>query len=119
MSAKILFVDDEEEIRDLMTINFESVGTDITTASSGNEALEILSNKTFDVIISDVKMPNGSGVELLEAINDRNIDIPFIFLTAYLDLDSKKLMELGARKVFFKPTKFTEIEAFLEELLAK
>ena len=113
MSAKVLFVDDEEEIRDLMSINFESMGVEVTLAGSGNEALKILETEKFDAIVSDVKMADGSGVDLLEGINKRGLDTPFIFLTAYLDLDSKKLVELGARKVFYKPTKFSEIEAFL------
>lgn len=118
-TAKVLFVDDEAEIRDLMSLNFETMGVDVTLASSGNEALKILEQNTFDAIVSDVKMANGSGVDLLEGLNRRGIKTPFIFLTAYLDLDSKKLEELGARKVFYKPTKFSEIEAFLGEILNK
>ncbi len=116
MDIRILFVDDEEEIRDLMSINFESIGVDVTLASSGNEALKILADQKFDAVISDVKMSNGSGVDLLKGIKKRGIKIPFIFLTAYLDLDSKELVELGALKVFYKPTKFSEIESFLQEI---
>ena len=116
-TAKVLFVDDEAEIRDLMSLNFETMGVDVTLASSGNEALKILENNTFNAIISDVKMADGSGVDLLEGINQRGIKTPFIFLTAYLDLDSKQLEKLGARKVFYKPTKFSEIEEFLLKIL--
>lgn len=117
MKARILFVDDEEEIRDLMSINFESMGLEVTLASSGSEALKILEDQKFDIIVSDVKMAGGGGVELLKGIKDRGIETPFIFLTAYLDLDSKELVQLGAIKVFYKPTKFSEIESFLNCIL--
>ena len=117
MSAKVLFVDDEEEIRALMTLNFQSMGLVVDTASSGSEALSVLKNHTYDLIVSDVKMANGSGIDLLKELNVRGSKTPFVFLTAYLDLDGKKLLEMGALKVFYKPTKFSEIENFIKQTL--
>ena len=114
---KILAVEDEKDIQELLVFNLESDHLEIKTANSGNEALSILENESFDLIISDIKMPNGSGIELLETLKGNGSNTPFIFLTAYLDADEKQLMELGAAKIFFKPARFLEIEKAISKLL--
>lgn len=69
---RILIVDDEKDVLMFTSEGFESQGHHVTVASSGNEAIEILKEKAFDVIVSDLQMPNGDGLSLLSYVNTLN-----------------------------------------------
>jgi DNA-binding NtrC family response regulator len=100
----ILFVDDDREFRKTMKKVFERRGYDFTGAADGTEALDLLSKNTFDLIISDLRMPNLNGVGLMEELRRRSIDLPVIFLTAYGEVESyMDLMNMGAFDYLNKP----------------
>ena len=63
--ARVLIVDDEESIREFLDIMLRKEGYDVTCAEDGNVALELLKKKSFDMVISDMQMPNMTGLELL------------------------------------------------------
>lgn len=112
MSEKqsILLVDDDQEFRKAMKKMFEKSGYEVTVAADGREALEILTKGTFDLIISDLRMPNLNGMELMEAIKKEKLDVPVIFITAYGEVESyMDLMNLGAFEYINKPVKGQEI----------
>ncbi|MBI5118431.1 response regulator [Candidatus Poribacteria bacterium] len=112
MSEKqsILLVDDDQEFRKAMKKMFEKSGYDVTVAADGREALETLSKSVFDLIISDLRMPNLNGMELMEAIKKEKLDVPVIFITAYGEVESyMDLMNLGAFEYINKPVKGQEI----------
>lgn len=101
---KILLVDDEKDILELFEMLFESEGFDVTTANSGNEAIEILHNNHFDVIFSDFKMPNGNGQSLLEWVKyNYKDDTLFYFCSGQTDKSEKELKAMGALRLFEKP----------------
>ena len=114
---RILIVEDEKDIQELLAFNLSTEKTSVEVASSGNEALELLEKQKFDLILSDIKMQNGSGIELLAELGRRGGLPPFVFLTAYPDIDEKKLLEMGAVKIFYKPAKFIDIYKFIEKAL--
>lgn len=85
MKKRILVVDDYEPIRDLIEAFIYEIlqkNVNIYTASNGKEALKILKNKKFDLVISDVKMPIMDGIELLKKIEDMNDQTPVIMMSA-------------------------------------
>lgn len=79
-NAKILLVDDDAEIREVIRILLESEGCEIVEADSGARAVEIMDN-TIDLIIMDVMMPGISGIQACEAIRKQYVT-PILFLTA-------------------------------------
>jgi DNA-binding NtrC family response regulator len=114
----ILLVDDDPEFRKAMKKMFEKSGYDVTVAADGQEGLDALSEKTFDLIISDLRMPNLNGMELMEELKRRKINLPVIFITAYGEVESyMDLMNLGAFEYINKPVKGQEILAVVRKAL--
>ena len=85
---RILIVDDENSILDTLRILLRSEGFDVATASTGREALEILPDHEPDVVVSDIRMPGFSGLDLLAAIREIDADLPVILMTAQASLQS-------------------------------
>ena len=106
MGKKILVVDDQEDIRNLLTASLETCGHEIRLASDGAEAWEALQNQKPDLLITDINMPNLSGLELLRKIREHPDlkDLPVIMLTGQ-DSDAEILSGLsrGADHYITKP----------------
>ena len=73
--SNILIVDDEQSYRQLLTLVFESDGHTVRTASNGREALSVIQADGVDVVISDVKMPDMDGIEMLRGVRDTQPDL--------------------------------------------
>lgn len=80
---RILVVDDNELFRDSIIETLRRKGYETQAACDGSEALEIISHSSFDLVISDMKMPGMTGIELLEKIKQYDQEIPFLIITAY------------------------------------
>jgi DNA-binding NtrC family response regulator len=100
---KILIVDDEPDILNLLTEEFKCHGHYVNTATSGNEAVELLKNVSFDIIISDFRMPNGNGMVLLNFVNSMNKKPVFYFVSGQADLSAEDCLRAGAKQFFAKP----------------
>jgi DNA-binding NtrC family response regulator len=110
VKSTILLVDDDLEFRKAMCRMFEKSGYEITAAADGREALEALEDKGFDLVISDLRMPNLGGLELMSELRRQGVGTPVIFLTAYGEVESyMDLMNLGAFEYVNKPVKSQEI----------
>lgn len=81
--AKILVVDDEENIRLLYSEELADDGHDVTTAASAVEAVARLEEKSFDIVVLDIKLKNESGLDLLQKIVKERHDMPVILCTAF------------------------------------
>jgi two-component system alkaline phosphatase synthesis response regulator PhoP/two-component system response regulator VicR len=106
MGKKVLIVDDEEIIRKFLRINLLKLGYEVKEAMDGVQALEQLGKDTYDLLISDVLMPNKNGWEVLKAVrsNLKTKDMPVIILTAKNeDSDMFQGYELGANYYMTKP----------------
>ncbi len=102
--VKLLVVDDDRRFLEVMTGLLTRSGFKVTPASSGTEALKILETKSVDLVLSDVHMPNGDGLSLLDAIRVKNSTLPVvIFLTGFGEQSAKDCMRRGAYKVLSKP----------------
>lgn len=115
---KILIVEDEKPISNLIKMNLEDAGYHCTCAFDGMEAADILEEKTFDLILLDIMLPKVDGYELLEYI--RPMDIPVIFLTAKAGLNDRvKGLNLGAEDYIVKPFEIVELLARVQVVLRR
>lgn len=87
MGASILLVDDEEGIRTVLGISLADAGYHVTTAASGEEALARFAERRPDIVLTDIKMPGLSGLDLLERIKAADPDVEVIMLTGHGDMD--------------------------------
>ncbi len=109
MSNKILIAEDEEDIRQLLSIHLENEGYDVYQAADGLEALELFYKEDIDLMLLDVMMPKIDGFKVLTKIRE-NSDIPVIFLTARSEEEDKILgLGLGADDYVVKPFSLLEI----------
>lgn len=102
--ARILIVDDEQHIQDMLSRNFRFEGYDVKTAGNGEEALEILRNHRIEVVISDIRMPVMDGIELLKRIHKDYQMVQVIIITGYVTMTSLlDAFRHGAYTCIFKP----------------
>ncbi len=97
MAKKILVVDDDLHMRESIVEILERKGLEVYPCSNGAQALEVFRGEDFDLVISDIKMPGMSGIELLEKIKRIDEDVPFIVITAFGAVDlAVEAMRKGA-----------------------
>ena len=117
-SPRILLVDDEEKMRHLISIMLERKGYSVTQAADGRQALEQLLETSFDMVISDIKMPHMDGIELLERIKSNQIPCPVVFITAFATVESAvDAMQRGAVDYITKPFEESRILMTVERTL--
>ena len=101
--ARILVVDDERSIRELLEIFLKKEGFDVTSASSAKEGLEWTRSVEFDLIVSDVKMPDMTGIDLLRALREGGFGGQFILLTAFATAETAiQALKMGAYDYILK-----------------
>ena len=119
--ANLLLVDDSNLTLKRMKRAFEEAGHTVSMANNGREALEVVGDSNpFDVIVSDVHMPEMTGLELVEALRKKGIEGPIVVCTADLQETTKeKALQLGANKVLNKPDLYTseKVQKQMNELL--
>lgn len=108
--AYILVVDDEGAIRYSITKTLQRVGYHVEAAASGEEALEMMKNQDYDVVLTDIRMPGLTGVELLSKIKEQAPDAVVILLTGYASLETAiESLRLGAHDYLVKPSSSQDI----------
>jgi two-component system response regulator PilR (NtrC family) len=110
MKPRILVVDDEESIREFLEIMLKKEGYDVSIAEDGLKAKEALTKKSFDMVISDLQMPNMTGLELLKWVMDTIPDTVFMMITAFGTTENAvEAMKMGAYDYLTKPFKIDEV----------
>jgi len=110
MKSRVLVVDDEESIREFLDIMLRKEGYDVTCAEDGQQAMDIIKKKSFDLVISDLQMPNLTGIELLRQVRDAYPDLLFMMITAFGTTETAvEAMKLGAYDYITKPFKIDEV----------
>lgn len=118
--ASVLIVDDERSMRDFLKILLEKEDHEVTTAESGEKAIAVISKQTVDVVVSDIRMPGMTGIELLESLKDSSPELPVILITAFASPDDAVLaMKNGAFDYISKPFNVDEIKAVIESATSK
>lgn len=105
----ILIVDDEQGMREVLAEDLTYEGYTIHTAHSGKSGSELFKKHQFDLIISDLKMPDGDGRYLLREVRKMNLDIPFIIVSGFLENIEDELKSLGVTHILRKPYKMTDL----------
>jgi DNA-binding NtrC family response regulator len=114
MIPRILIVDDEERFRTTLGKRLTERDLDVETVGSGEEAIKIIKEKLFDVVVLDVKMPGMDGIETLAEIKKVNPNIEVVMLTGHASVDSAvDGMRLGAYDYLMKPC---EIDILMEKI---
>src|SRR3972149_4461225 len=117
---KILIVDDEKGIRDFLEIMLKKEGYKTAVAVSGEDAIKLFNNSSYDLVISDVRMKGMSGVELLKSIKEINPEIVVLMITAYASVDTAiDAMKAGAYDYITKPFKIDEVKHIIRNALDK
>ena len=116
---QILVVDDEKSMLEFLEYVLEKEGYTVSSVQDGQKALELLSEKTgFDLVISDLRMPELDGLELLKASQKIDPEIPFIFMTAYASSDTAiEALKLGAFDYITKPFQVEDLKNLIKNAL--
>ncbi len=110
-----IIVDDTKDICEIFSVCLEDYDIKTVVAYSGFEALELVKNQHVDFILSDIKMPNGSGLDLLKGLQSiDNMPITIMMMTGYTDLSKEEFVELGASRFYQKPINIEKIVEFIQ-----
>lgn len=113
---KILIVDDEMIVRNFLAETLRRKNFDVTTAENGTKALNILKDETFDLVITDMKMPDMTGLDVLRNVKEGSPSTVVIVITAYGSIENAvEAMKLGAYNYLIKPFSPETIEAVIEK----
>jgi len=116
--APILVVDDESEMRTALSHALDRGGFSVESASSGTDALIKLKKDAFSMVITDIKMPEMSGIEVLSAVKKLSPRIPVIMITAYGSIhNAVEAMQAGAADYLLKPFSFETLETTVKKVL--
>ena len=107
-SEKILIVEDEEHLLKSLEVFLKNeTSFEILNASNGKEALNVLEQHDIDLILTDLKMPEMDGIELLKNVQNKNLDIPVVVMTAFKSLETAiETIRLGGYDYMVKPYEF-------------
>ena len=118
--AKLLVVDDEPNIRDLLASSLRFAGFDVVTATDGNQALRTIESDDPDLIVLDVMLPDMDGFTVARRVRERDIATPILFLTARDDMDDKiQGLTVGGDDYVTKPFGLEEVVARIRAILRR
>ncbi|MGB5106194.1 MAG: GAF domain-containing protein [Candidatus Zixiibacteriota bacterium] len=119
-TPRILVVDDEQRMCDSLDTLLTKAGYQVQTAGDGKKALELYGASDFDLVISDIKLPEMTGIELLQAIRKGDPNAMVILMTAYASLDTAlAAINMGAYDYLMKPIEFTQLKLAAKRALEK
>ncbi len=120
-SPKVLIVDDEEDIRKILEMALTTIsGYVVDTAKDGRDALQRMRGKRYDVVITDLQMPEMDGTRLLDIARNEFPDIPIIVITGFARLETAvEALQLGASNFITKPFRIPEIRDVIEKAVQR
>lgn len=119
-SARILVIDDQPRVLEFMVRALEMEGYQPESVSDSREAVKVLQDTTFDLVISDIVMPHLHGLELLDAVKRRNQNSQVLFVTGYPNKEIvREAMSRGAFGIFEKPVETDEFLGAVRQALER
>lgn len=116
----ILVVDDEKSMRDFLQIMLEKEGYEVGVAENGEAAMRLIRNESFDLVLTDIKMPKSGGMNLLDEIRKFSSQTPVVLITAYGTTESAvEAMKRGAYDYITKPFNVDEIKLVIQKGLER
>jgi DNA-binding NtrC family response regulator len=117
-ASSVMVVDDEPGIRTALRANFLRHGWRVETASSVREAVRALESREFDLVVTDIRMPDGSGLEVMRSARQASPGVAVILLTAYGSVpDAVRAMRDGALDYLTKPISFDQLQATAAQVM--
>ncbi|MBX3350488.1 MAG: sigma-54-dependent Fis family transcriptional regulator [Nitrospira sp.] len=117
---KILVVDDEQSLREVLSIMLKRAGYAVTIAMDGEDAVELLQKEIFDLVITDLRMPKVDGMEVLKAVKSASPETVVLIITAFASADSAvEAMKQGAYDYLTKPFQVDEVQLIIRNALEK
>ena len=114
--ARVLIVDDEDEVRQLLSDILTSEDHDVKVAGDGAQALELFKRSDFDMVFTDLGMPGMSGWEVAEAVKSINKNVPVAIITGWnVDLKETEMKERGVDLIAFKPFEVNRVLQLVQE----
>src|SRR5512141_1241847 len=114
----ILIVDDEPDLLELLELTLLKMGLDVTRATSVAGAREQLAAKRFDLCLTDMRMPDGSGMHVVEHIASRHLDLPVAVMTAYASTENAvAALKAGAFDYLHKPVSLDDLRSLVKSAL--
>lgn len=113
---KLLIIDDEENMRHMLTAMLKNFGYEVASAADGFQGLALMDESTFDFVLCDIKMPQMDGMQFLENVRGRNIETTIIMMSAYGSIETAiDAMKRGAYDYISKPFKADEVQMALRK----
>jgi len=117
---KILVVDDEKSLREVLSIMLKRAGYAVTEASDGDEAIGHVNKEIYDLVITDLRMPKADGMDVLKAVKSSSPDTVVLVITAFATSDSAvEAMKQGAYDYLTKPFQVDEVQLIIRNALEK
>jgi len=112
--ASVLLVDDDPTILSMLARALESETIHVTSVSTGAAALSLLGTERFDLVVSDIQMPGVSGLKLLRAVREYDLDLPIVLMTGQPNLSGAAMaVEYGALQYLIKPVSIEKLRAIV------
>ncbi len=117
-SKHVLIIDDETDIRGLLSMTLQRMGYNTSCAEDLTHAFELLSDKSFDLCLTDLKLPDGSGIDIVKHIQQRKSPMPVIVITAHGSKDvAVEAMKHGAFDFINKPVDLNNLRSLINNAL--
>src|SRR5881397_775172 len=117
---RVLVVDDERSMRELLAIMLKQAGHDVTLAEGGEQAVEVLKSESFDLVITDLRMRKVDGLAVLRATKEHSPHTVMLVVTAFASTETAvEAMKLGAYDYITKPFKLDEIKLIVANALER
>lgn len=118
MKHRILIVEDNILLAGQQKKWFEKYGYEAVTTIDEPGARQLLKKESFDLVLSDVRLPEGDGISLLEWMQRERIDVPFIIMTGYASVpDAVRAIKMGAKDYLAKPVQMDELQSLVKDIL--
>ena len=118
MALKILIADDEDDVREVIEDRLNSWGFNVVAVTTGGEALRKITSVKFDGVLLDVKMPEMTGIEVLEEVRRRGSRLPIIVITSSTSREAAiGSLAKGANEFILKPFEWEELKSKLQKVL--
>jgi len=117
-NGTILVIDDEDSIRDYLSMMLEREGYDVRASADGRKALRLYGQEAFDVVITDIQLPGIDGIEVLKTLRERDPTIPVVIVTGHASQESAiEALNLGAFYYLLKPVSNDELKQVVRNAL--
>lgn len=111
---KVLVVEDEPSLREIYVEELEDFGLEVLAVENGEVAKTQVESFAPDIIVSDVRMPQCSGIDFLKFLRANNNQTPLVFITGFADVSYDEAIKLGAKEVFYKPGDLKKMFAYIQ-----